>query len=241
MKDPAFLFYPGDWLGGTMTFNRAHKGAYMDILMAQFSHGHLTIDDIKIILGNDFEIMWEFKLKKKFTMDEDGLFFNERLEIEMTKRRNFTLSRRNNLKSEKKSLSHMGDHKENHIGDYMENRNRNRNTNALNTINVSFEKFWDLYDKKKGDKSKLMKTWSKLTDQERTEIMLHIPRYKTEQPDKKYRKNPETYLNNKTWKDEVLGVETNNKIRVMNPETSAVITVDAETYEKYKHFYTLVK
>ncbi|MHA2039809.1 MAG: hypothetical protein ACW98X_25615, partial [Promethearchaeota archaeon] len=42
-KDPAFLFYPGDWLGGTMLFSRAHKGAYMDLLMAQFNNGHMEL------------------------------------------------------------------------------------------------------------------------------------------------------------------------------------------------------
>ena len=42
-KDPAFLFYPGDWLGGTMLMTRHHKGAYMDLLMAQYNNGHMTL------------------------------------------------------------------------------------------------------------------------------------------------------------------------------------------------------
>ena len=56
-KDPAFLFYPGDWMGGVSTFTRAHKGAYMDVLMAQHNNGHLSIEDIEIVLGSDFESM----------------------------------------------------------------------------------------------------------------------------------------------------------------------------------------
>ena len=32
-KDPAFLFYPGDWIGGTMGMTFEEKGAYMEILM----------------------------------------------------------------------------------------------------------------------------------------------------------------------------------------------------------------
>jgi len=32
-------------------------------------------------------------------------------------------------------------------------------------------------------------------------------------PDKQYRKNPETYLNNKSWNDEIIG---NNKKRDMS-------------------------
>ena len=34
--------------------------------------------------------------------------------------------------------------------------------------------------------------------------MEHIPKYKQAQPDKKFRKNPETFLNNKSWNDEII-------------------------------------
>jgi uncharacterized protein YdaU (DUF1376 family) len=36
-KDPAFLFYPTDWLGGTMGMTFEQKGAYMNFLMLQFN------------------------------------------------------------------------------------------------------------------------------------------------------------------------------------------------------------
>ena len=75
-KDPAFLFYPGDWLGGTMTFSRSHKGAYMDLLMCQFNGGHMSLLDIQIVLGSDFEKMWESvttpELSKPLFSDKAG-------------------------------------------------------------------------------------------------------------------------------------------------------------------------
>ena len=95
-KDPAFLFYPNDWLGGTLSFNRELKGAYMDLLMAQFNQGHLPLTDIEVILGNDFDRLWCDKLKKKFVTDSNGLFYNERLELEQIKRKAYTQSRRDN-------------------------------------------------------------------------------------------------------------------------------------------------
>jgi len=125
-KDPAFLFYPGDWLGGTTTFTRAHKGAYMDLLMAQFNNGHMSLQEIKIILGNDFDEMWESVLKRKFKIDDKGLYYNEKLEKEMLKRKAFTESRKKNLES------HKGSHMDNH----MENENENRNID----ININKEK-----------------------------------------------------------------------------------------------------
>lgn len=96
-KDPAFLFFPGDWLGGTMTFTRHEKGAYMDLLMAQFNNGRISSEEIKTILGkDDFEKLWEGKLKKKFRVNGDGLYYNEKLENETIKRKKFTESRRKN-------------------------------------------------------------------------------------------------------------------------------------------------
>ena len=41
-KDPAFLFYPNDWLGGTIGMSFEEKGAYMELLIAQFNLGHMT-------------------------------------------------------------------------------------------------------------------------------------------------------------------------------------------------------
>jgi len=101
-QDPAFLFFPGDWLGGTIKFNRAHKGAYMDLLMAQFNDGHMSLEDIRHILGEkDFNDMWESKLKRKFKLDKDGLYYNQKLENEMIKRQKYTQSRKNNLEGGK--------------------------------------------------------------------------------------------------------------------------------------------
>lgn len=67
-----------------------------------------------------------------------------------------------------------------------------------------FDNFWDDYDKKVGSKEKLRKKWNKLSDTNKLKIKDHIPLYKKSQPDKKYRKNPETYLNNKSWNDEII-------------------------------------
>lgn len=69
----------------------------------------------------------------------------------------------------------------------------------------SFEDFWDDYDKKVGSKPKLLKKWNKLSKTAKLKIRDYIPLYKAAQPDKKYRKNPETFLNNESWNDEIIG------------------------------------
>lgn len=86
--------------------------------------------------------------------------------------------------------------------------NTNNNINNKNNIkkkelNISFESFWDLYDKKSGKKKSEIK-WGSLTNQDREDIMEFIPRYKKVQPDKKFRKDPMTFFNNESWKDEII-------------------------------------
>lgn len=73
-------------------------------------------------------------------------------------------------------------------------------------INIDFDIFWDLYDKKVGDKVKLKKKWDSLTDKERETAITHIPLYKKSKPDKQFRKDPQTYLNNKSFNDEIIGI-----------------------------------
>ncbi len=120
-KDPAFLFYPGDWLGGTITFTRAQKGAYLDLLIAQFGQVSLTIGDIKQILGADFEAMWESKLKNKFEMESNGtLFFNRKLRDEAVRRMLYSESRRKN------KTGHMTTHMTNHMTGHMETETETR-------------------------------------------------------------------------------------------------------------------
>ena len=61
-----------------------------------------------------------------------------------------------------------------------------------------------MYDKKRGDKDKIKNKWESLKDSEREAIMQYIPMYIKSQPEKKYRKDPTTFLNNKSWNDEII-------------------------------------
>ena len=91
-------------------------------------------------------------------------------------------------------------------------------------VNISFDCFWDMYDKKKGEKGKLIKKWNNLTDSERTTIIEYLPKYKIAQPDKQYRKDPETFLNKKSWLDELVGFN--------EPKSAIFKNDDFEVYKK---------
>lgn len=120
MKDPAFLFYPNDWLGGTMGMTFEEKGAYIDLLMMQFNRGHMTSH----MIGQQVGQLWD-KLKDKFIKDDNGLYYNERLEIEINRRKTYTSSRKNNLLGTNQYSKKRG-----HMTSHMENRDINEIVNS---------------------------------------------------------------------------------------------------------------
>jgi uncharacterized protein DUF4373 len=69
---------------------------------------------------------------------------------------------------------------------------------------IPFGIFWSAYDKKVGSKDKLERKWDKLSKETQVKIIAHIPIYKKAQPEKQYRKDPSTYLNNQSWEDEII-------------------------------------
>ena len=138
-KDPAFLFYPNDYIGGTMGMTFEQKGAYMEILMAQFNRGHMTSHMIGQVLGQTGGQIWD-TIKDKFEKDSKGRFYNARLEEEQSKRKRYTESRKNNIegknqytKEPKKVYNDDG-----HMTSHMENRNRNEIYNS-NKIKENFK------------------------------------------------------------------------------------------------------
>lgn len=69
----------------------------------------------------------------------------------------------------------------------------------------SFDDFWDAYGKKV-DRKKCESKWAKLTDEQRRQVMNHVPKYVTSVSGRepRYRKNPLTYLNGECWNDEII-------------------------------------
>ena len=129
-KDPAFLFYPGDWLGGTMGMTFEEKGAYMELLILQFHRGHMT----KHMIGQMVGHLW-VNIEDKFLVDSDGKYYNARLDEEKEKRKEFVKSRRNNVLGTNQYTKNK-ETKEGHMTSHMEDENKN-----VNTIQSIYETF----------------------------------------------------------------------------------------------------
>jgi len=78
-----------------------------------------------------------------------------------------------------------------------------KKVNKVNIIDEQFEEFWDLYDYKKS-RDKAEKAWKTLNKEEKALALQHAPVYAQSTPDKQFRKHPTTYLNNKSFNDEII-------------------------------------
>lgn len=87
-KNPAVLWYPSDYLVGTMGMTWEEKGRYVELLNLQHQKGHLDIN--RLMPDCPAEVL------AKFVQDENGLWYNIRMEEEQIKRRKYSESRRNN-------------------------------------------------------------------------------------------------------------------------------------------------
>ncbi|MDR2728065.1 MAG: YdaU family protein [Chitinispirillales bacterium] len=81
-KSPAVLIYTQDFLVGTMTMTNEQVGAYTRLLFLQHQKGRLSEKAMLAVCPDRDEIVFE-----KFVIDDDGNYYNERMEAETQKRK----------------------------------------------------------------------------------------------------------------------------------------------------------
>lgn len=95
----------------------------------------------------------------------------------------------------------------------------------------TFERAWDLYQKKVGDKKTLRDKWNRLPLRDRKAIIEYIPLYVASEPNKQYRKNFQTFLNQHAWKDEIIQKEPSTA-----PQPTSSSTLIEQTREQMKQW-----
>jgi hypothetical protein len=75
--------------------------------------------------------------------------------------------------------------------------------NKINIIDSAFNEWWNAYDKKVS-KDKAITKWNILTIDEKQLALKIVESYVDSTPDKTFRKDPTTYLNNKSFNDEII-------------------------------------
>lgn len=99
----------------------------------------------------------------------------------------------------------------------------------------TFERAWDLYDKKVGCKAKLEKKWNSMSKKDRMAALAYIPAYVIATKNKQFRKNFQTFLNQRAWEDEIIGATPPPAVTNENP--SEISQLIAKT-NKEKDMFT---
>ncbi len=161
MKDPAYLFYSSDFLTGCASLTMEERGQYITLLCLEHQLGRLSEKTIRLSVGSV-----SVDVLAKFKQDENGLLYNERLEIEIEKRSNFINTRRTNglkggrPKAENKKPNGLANGKPNAKA----NEKLIENENVIEIINSIKDLFDEKYLENNTTKimfDKLLKTYSK--------------------------------------------------------------------------------
>lgn len=212
-KDPAFLFYPGDYLRDTQVLSGESQVAYDRIMCEHMRNICISKQRLKFFTKRLDQDQTE-EIMSVLVECPEG-FQIPWVADSINKRRRYSESRRQNrMKKPQKDMINISQsydqHMENENENVIENKNETENETFAAEIFPTFQDFWDIYDKKVGRDS-CEKLWGKIKQRDRESIVDHLDKYITSTPDKTYRKNPATYLRNKGWEDEILENHLNNK------------------------------
>jgi hypothetical protein len=113
------------------------------------------------------------------------------------------------------------------------NKNYKNDKNEKNEENTSFLRFWNLYDKKI-DRQACERKWNKIDSELHELIFAHVSDYVASTPQIQYRKNPETYLNNRSWENEIVmeAKPAEKKYKVQTEWAFGVFKDEFETLEE---------
>ena len=146
-KDPALLFYTSDFLSTTQGLSLEEIGMLIKLLCIQHQNGHLSKKAVKLAVGEATEDVLSF-----FKLDENGLYYSERLDTEISKRKKFTESRRKNAQkrydtsaSAYASAGASALHMENENENVNVNVNENVNDNEIENKNINKDTIKGLY------------------------------------------------------------------------------------------------
>ena len=204
-KDPAILFYTSDFLTGTMTMSDEHVGMYIRLLCLQHQKNRLSKKDMLYICRTYVEDVYcKFK-------EEDGFFYNARLEKEAEKRKKYSESRRKNVLSryegKKKKKSTYVEH--------MENENEDINSKEKGLLREKqFEELWGKYPRKLGKDKALLHFKAQVKNKEDWEninkALNNYLKSKNVIENNDYVQYGQTWFN-KHWKDWINYIEPSKK------------------------------
>jgi len=150
-KDPAFLFYPGDYLRDTQNFTEHQQVAYDRIMCEHMRNICITQAQLNFFTKR---LNPEEKRELVFYLKQiNGGYQIEWVAESIEKRRIYSENRRENRVKNKTNICLSHD-------EHMENENEIEN--KKNKYSDDFLSFWKLYPNKSGSKKTAFDNWNKL-------------------------------------------------------------------------------
>lgn len=211
---PYFKFEPNQWENGNIQIcTHEEKGVYIDLCAMYWSRlGDLPYKlAVQKICGGNATALDSLYDENIIDIQDGAIcinFLNEQLlEFENTSNQNSENARKGWEKRRKEkpkatALNPQSDRnaiREDKIREDKRKENEIREEKAKELFN----RFWLLYDKNV-NKEKCFKKFKTLKNEELEILFVHVPKYVESTPDKKYRKAPLVYLNNKSFNDEII-------------------------------------
>lgn len=252
---PYFKFITSEWLDGEITLEELEtQGLFINICALYWSkEGRVYLTKLKKRYRNATQESFNSLIEEGFIQVNEDLVSISFLDEQLKERRAKSLTnskngkkggrprkaKENQTETEEKpnalnSLSEKKANKsqleENRIEEKREEEKK-KDLKAAYAEKVEeyeflFSVFWDKY-KKKVDREKCLKKWMKLNQKEIEQIFNHVEFYVKSTPDKQYRKNPLTYLNSKSYQNEIITAPT-----IANNQAKGVSTRFREAIEK---------
>lgn len=216
-KDPAMLFYTSDFLTGVAFLSMKERGQYITLLCLQQQLGHMSLQQMQTVVGKISPLLLD-----KFIQDEQGLYYNQRAEIEIRKREAHCEKQQANIrkrwaKEDTESIpdDFHGTNQGNTTVLPLENGNGNEKkkddsstqgkSDTTREREEQFEIFWKSYPKKVGKKD-AKRAFSKVPKADWPKLVPAVERQKGskqwQKEDGRFIPNPSTWLNQGRWDDE---------------------------------------
>ena len=192
-KDPAFLFYTSDFLTECTDLTMEERGQYITLICLQHQKGHLTKKIIDISVDNISP-----DVLRKFDTDDNGLFYNKRIEDVIEQRKKYTESRRKNGSLGGRPKKPYGLSYAKPYGKATENLPENEN------VNENFKLFIQEYPKKvnEDDYKYFLEALKKVSFNELIECVKNYAIYvEYEGIKEKYIKSAKSWLYGRYWQE----------------------------------------
>ena len=215
-SSPYFMFHPADYLADTQHLTTEEHGAYLLLLMNYWQTGKAlnnASDRLAVVVRLSSE-RWQSvqtTIAEFFDVDvENDLWTHGRMEhdLMMVRAKSIQASyagRLGGLAPKKTKTAPEADAKQTLSESEAMNEYMNEQMNKKELVQISFERFWDVYPRKQG-KAKAKSAFEKAIKAIEIEALIEAVTRYAKDPNRQdqFTKMPETYLNGQCWNDAAL-------------------------------------